>query len=131
MTDPVEVVRANNAAFNRRDLDAMIECYAPDAIVSDQRPIGMGTHRGHEGLRDYYQGIFDNTVALREDLDVVAERDGVVVVDCRVWVTLDSEAGAGEIDMPYAMALTVKDGRIQLLEMYQDARTALAAKGLT
>ena len=55
-----EVVRANSSAFSRCDEAGMLELYAPDAVVIDRRAVGWGEFRGHDALRAYYQGLFDN-----------------------------------------------------------------------
>jgi ketosteroid isomerase-like protein len=36
-SEAVGVVRANSAAFSRMDVEAMMEHYAPDAVVVDRR----------------------------------------------------------------------------------------------
>ncbi len=43
--DEVAVVRANNEAFSRMDVDAMLALYADDAEVVDHRRVSLGTFR--------------------------------------------------------------------------------------
>ena len=74
MTQAVEVVLANNAAFNDRDVEAMLALYAPDAVVVDRRPLGLGQFNGHAELRPYYASIFNAVEALNEDIRVLADR---------------------------------------------------------
>ena len=124
----VEVVLGNNAAFNRRDLDGMLAYYAPDAVVLDRRPGGFGEYHGAEALRAYYGGIFDNTVELAEDLEIVASPGGFVVADCRTRAGLVSEMGSGEFTTDYALLVDVRDGLITRLEVYPDADSALASR---
>src|SRR4051794_38910873 len=68
-----EVVIANSKAFSRRDIDAMMEFFAPDAVVRDRRAVGWGEFDGADAVRAYYEGLFDNTDAIDEDLTVVSE----------------------------------------------------------
>src|SRR3954451_11825191 len=68
--DDIAVVRANSAAFSDRDVDTMLSCYAPDAVVADQRRHGLGTFTGHDELRPYYLSIFHAVDAMREQLEV-------------------------------------------------------------
>jgi len=132
MPSDVEVVLANNAAFNRRDVDAMLAYYAPDALVADHRHLGaMGDQHGHAGLRAYYGSIFDNVNDLHEDLDVLAHGGGAVVANCRTVVDLPSEHGSERMEFLYGMVLQLRAGLIQTLDIYDNGPAALAASGLT
>jgi ketosteroid isomerase-like protein len=130
MTRDVDVVLANNAAFNDRDVEAMLALYAPDAVVVDRRQMGLGQFTGHAELRPYYASIFHAVESLREDLRVLAERDGVVVAHCETWARLPSDSAGAGFTTPYGMILHVHDGRITRLEVYKDGEDALAESGL-
>ena len=94
--DDVAVVRANSQAFSDRDVERMLSYYAPDADVVDRRAMGLGSFRGHDELRRYYSSIFNSTDAMREHLEVLAARDGVVVAGAELWARLAGDtAGAG------------------------------------
>ena len=54
------VVRANSEAFSRRDVEAMLELFAPDAVVRDRRAVGWGDFLGRDAIRAYYEWLFDN-----------------------------------------------------------------------
>ncbi|HEX2085342.1 MAG TPA: nuclear transport factor 2 family protein [Solirubrobacteraceae bacterium] len=126
--DEVSVVRANSEAFSRMDVDAMLELYAPDAVVVDRRRVSIGTFVGHDELRPYYLSIFHTASELYEDLQVIAHRGELVVADCEVRGRLaNAPAGAPEVTVPYGLAITVKDGRISRLELYENGQDALAA----
>src|SRR4051812_23387665 len=92
-----DVVRANSDAFSRRDADTMLELYAPDAVVIDRRPIGWGEFRGHDAMRSYYQGLFDNASELNEDLEIVSEEGDVVVASCRLTGKLVGQPHGPEV----------------------------------
>ena len=128
--DDVAVVRANSAAFSDRDVDGMLELYAPDAVVTDRRHLGLGAFRGHEELRPYYLGIFHSVDALREDLRVLAARDGVVAVHCETWARVPTDRTGAGVTTPYGMVIRVRDGRIAELDVYTDGEEALEASGL-
>src|SRR4051812_41949684 len=85
-----EVVRANSAAFSDRNVDAMLVLYAPDAGVFDRRAVGWGEFRGHDALRAYYQGLFDNADDLDEELEVISsdEAHGIVIASCHLSARL-------------------------------------------
>jgi ketosteroid isomerase-like protein len=128
--DPVAVVRSTSAAFSARDIDHMLEHYAPDAVVEDKRQTGWGEHRGHEELRAYYLGIFDNADALDEQLEVLAHQGDTVVTHCELWAHLAADESTEGLTVPYGLVIDVRDGRIAKLVIYGDGREALAASGL-
>jgi ketosteroid isomerase-like protein len=128
--DDVAVVRANNRAFSNRDVDAMLELYAPDAEVIDHRHLGLGSFRGHDELRPYYLSIFHGADALREELAVLAARDGVVACHCETWARLPSDREGAGFTTPYGLVYTLHDGKVAKLEVYRDGDEALAASGL-
>jgi ketosteroid isomerase-like protein len=130
MTQEADVVLANNAAFNDRDVEAMLALYAVDAVVVDRRQLGLGQFNGHGELRPYYSSIFGAVDALREDIRILAERDGVVVAHCETWARLPGDATGAGITTPYGLIVHVLDGRIARLEVYNDGREALAESGL-
>src|SRR3954447_2195463 len=71
----------------------MLAYYAPDAVVVDQRPHGLGSFSGHDELRNYYLSIFHSVDAMREHLEVLAHQDGTVVAHCELWAA----AAPGEL----------------------------------
>ena len=126
-TPATEVVRANSEAFSRRDVDAMLALYAPDAVVTDCRQVGWGEFRGHPALRSYYQGLVDNAASLHEDLDVVSAEGDVVVASCRLTARLVDPPDAPPVSFDYALRISVAGGLIASMEIYDDAEAALAA----
>ena len=56
LTDLTAPVRAQLAAYNARDIDAFIDCYAEDCVVED----GAGTvaMRGRAAMRESYAAMF-------------------------------------------------------------------------
>src|SRR3954471_23621194 len=83
-----DIVRANSEAFSRRDVDAMMELFAPDAVVRDRRAVGWGDFLGRDAIRAYYEGLFDNVDEIYEDLAVASASDGVVVAPCHTTARL-------------------------------------------
>ena len=123
----IEIVEANSRAFSRRDADAMLEFYAPDAVVTDRRPVGWGEFRGHSALRSYYQGLFDNTDELHEELEVVEESGDVVVAACRLTARLAGQPDAGEVTFDYVLRISFAGGLIAEMDIFEDVRSAVAA----
>src|SRR3954453_24103573 len=98
--DDIAVVRANSAAFSDRDVDTMLTYYAPDAVVADQREHGLGSFTGHDELRPYYLSIFHSVDTMREQLEVLAARDGIVVAHCELWARLPSDRTGPGVNAP-------------------------------
>jgi ketosteroid isomerase-like protein len=121
-------VHANSAAFSRRDEDGMLEFYAPDAVVIDRRAVGWGEFRGHDALRSYYQGLFDNADELHEDLEIVSEEDDIVIASCRLTAHLAGQPDAPPVHFEYALRIAFADGAIQSMEIYEDAAAAARAE---
>jgi ketosteroid isomerase-like protein len=124
---PRDVLLAVNAAFSRRDAPAMVELFAPDAVVTDHRQGGLGQWRGHDELLAYYAGICDSARQLREDLEIVSERGDVLIADCVFNAQLSEEGGPDEFTLPYALSVVVRDGLIRELGVHQDVAAATQA----
>lgn len=122
-----EIVRLNSEAFSRRDAKAMLELYAPDAVVIDRRAVGWGEFRGHDALRSYYEGLFDNATALHEDLDVVSDEGDALVVGCRLRARLVGQEDAGDVSFEYALRVRLREGLIVAIDIYEDVATAVPA----
>jgi ketosteroid isomerase-like protein len=119
------VVRANNEAFSRQDVEAMLALHRPDAVITDRREVGFGEFRGHDAIRAYYQGLFDNTASIKEDLDVVSEEGDVLVASCHVRAQLAGQPGdVGVVTFDYALRFELEGGLIATLDIYDDAATA-------
>ena len=126
--DPVDVVVANSQAFSRMDVDAMMEFYAEDAVVTDRRRVSMGTFRGHAELRPYYLSIFHSAAELHEEFRVLAAHGDVVVAGCELRGRLaEAPAGTGDVVIPYGLLIEVRDGRIVRLDLYESGEDARAA----
>ena len=97
-----DVVRANTEAFSRRDVETMLDLFAPDAVVRDRRTVGWGDFHGRDAIRAYYEGLFDNADKIYEDLAVVSEQADAVVASCRVTAHLVGQAEADVVTFDYA-----------------------------
>ena len=65
-------------AYNRRDLDAFLACYAPDTVIEDAA--GTVVIRGHKAMRDVYDELFRSSPDLRAEI-ATRIRVGDYVVD--------------------------------------------------
>ena len=124
MAGNADIARANSAAFSRRDLEAMLDLFAPDAVASDERPNGWGEYRGKDMVRSYYQGIFDQVAAVDERFEVVHDEDDVVIAACHLTVDLTDPPDAPPLTFDYALRLAFRDGLITSIQIHEDPRTA-------
>jgi hypothetical protein len=61
-TNLIDLIEQQVAAFNARDLDAFVACYAADARIIDASGTPMA--EGHAGLRQMYSPLFANSPEL-------------------------------------------------------------------
>lgn len=125
--EPRDVLLVVNAAFCRRDAQAMVERFAPDAVVTDHRQGGLGRWCGRDELLAYYAGICDSARQLREDIEIVSDRGEVLIADCVFNAQLSEAGGPDEFTLPYAISVVVRDGLIQELGVHQDVASATQA----
>jgi ketosteroid isomerase-like protein len=127
---PLDVVRANNAAFSAMDVDAMLALYAQDAEVVDRRRVSMGSFSGHDELRNYYLSIFHSAAELRETLDVVADGGDKVAAECELFGRLAGSVEGSGVTVTYGLAITVADGLITHMEIAEDGDHARELAGI-
>jgi uncharacterized protein (TIGR02246 family) len=75
LTDPVD---AHVAAYNARDVERFLGCYAPDCVVEDAR--GNVLLRGRDEMRAHFERVFRESPKLHCEI-VHRARVGEYVVD--------------------------------------------------
>jgi ketosteroid isomerase-like protein len=123
---PLEVLKAVNAAFCRQDAAAMVALFSDDAIVADHRQGGLGRWQGRQELLAYYTGICEAARELREQLEVVEDRGDVIAAHCIFTARLSEDGPAAEVSLNYGLVATIADGLIQRIDLYQDGAAAQA-----
>ena len=127
----VDIVRDSLRAFEEGGLDAMAETWTADINwrAMEGALDDVGEMHGREALLRYYEdwlGMFDDfSVVLEEVLDVGDDRAVAVV-----HVTARAKASGVRTELRYAVAYTVRDGKIARGREYVDREHALAAAGL-
>lgn len=123
-----EIIQVNSAAFSNQDVDVMLEFYAPDAVVIDRRQVGWGEFRGHDALRSYYQGLFDNVDEIHEALEIASEEGETIIAACKTTAKLTGQPlGSGTVHFEYALRMVLSGGLITTMDIYEDAEAAAAA----
>ena len=123
----VEIVRRSTDAYSRRDLDAWLAEWAPDAVLdwSNSRGLEAGVYRGHEEIRAVVERFLAAFEELRIDLiDPVEVEDGVVVAENLAY--LRGRDGI-EVQARSAFLITIEGGQTTSLTLYQTKREALEA----
>jgi ketosteroid isomerase-like protein len=127
----VETVRRVNAAFNRRDREAMFAMYHPDVEWCDlqhapdapERLQGVAAVRAY--LDQWYEAFDDFTAEIDEYIDA-----GQFVVTLTHW-RATGKGSALVIDLHTADVVELSDGKIaQVTIGYADKSAALQAVGL-
>jgi ketosteroid isomerase-like protein len=124
--DLVELSRSLFEAANRRDFEAILLRYAPDAVW-DMNPLGgLGTFEGHAAIRGFWQDWFASYEELEIGLDEILDLGNGVV-----FAVVNQKArpvgSSGDVRLPYAVVGVWVEGLVVRLTNYSDidqARTA-------
>jgi ketosteroid isomerase-like protein len=127
----VEIVRRYLAAYDSGGLDAVAEFWHPDiewrAVEGYLDDVGLV--RGPDELRQYYRQWEETFDAAWTEIEKLIEAgDQVVAVLRGVGRMKDSDA---EIDIRYAVVISIRDGKIARGREYATREQALEAAGLS
>jgi ketosteroid isomerase-like protein len=127
----VEIVRRATDAYNRRDVDGLVEHWAPDAVLDWSRSRGpeAGVYRGHDEIRAFtrrFLAVWDD--ARLELEDAIEVEDDLLVVENVAY--LRGRDGI-ETQARSAWVLTFRDGQQTSLTLYQTMQEALEAADLS
>ncbi len=128
--EDVERVRRGFAAYNHRDLDGILEHWAPDAVLDWSRSRGFdaGVFRGHGEIRAFWQLFLDAFDEVRFEIDDPLEvEEGLFLVENVAY--LRGRDGI-EVQARSALLIRVRDGETTSLTLYQTKQDALEAAGL-
>jgi uncharacterized protein len=125
----VETVRGGYEAFNRGDIDWMVEHMDPDIAWEDAAKVpDARIYRGVDEVRRYLESFFRHWKDLRDEVEDVREgRDGIVA--CVRLVARGRTSGA-EVDASMAHLHQLRDGLGVRVRVYFDRAAALADAGL-
>jgi len=128
----VEIVRRSTDAYNRRDLDGILENWTTDAVIdwSNSHGFDAGVYRGHGEIRAFLQRFLETWDEVR--LEIV---DGPVEVEDGLLITENVAYMRGrdgiEVQARSAWLITIRDGEQTSLTLYQTKQDALEAAGLS
>ena len=127
----VDLVRRGTDAYNRRDVERLLEDWAPDAVLdwSNARSFDAGVYRGHDEIRAFVQRFLAAWDEVR--IEIV---DGPVEIEEGLLLTENVTYLRGrdaiEVQARSAWLTTIRDGEQTSLTLYQTKQDALEAAGL-
>jgi ketosteroid isomerase-like protein len=128
--ESVELVRQSTDAYNSRDIDGMLENWAPDAVLdwSNARSFDAGVYRGHDEIRAFMERFLSAWDEVRiEIVDGPAEvEDGVVLTENVAYMR--GRDGI-EVQARSAWLTTIRGDQTASLTLYQTKQEALEAAG--
>jgi len=113
----MEIIDRAYAAFNARDIDAVLALMTPD--VEWPRAWKGGYVRGHDAIRAYWQEQWAEINPHVEPESIVEDADGRIVV--RVHTTVRNLEGAVVFDGYVSHTYTLRDGLIVRMDVMEDA----------
>jgi ketosteroid isomerase-like protein len=125
----IELVRRGTDAYNRRDVDAILDSWASDAVLdwSNSRGFEAGVYRGHAEIRAFVQRFLAAFAKVRIELDDPIEvEEGRLVVEN---VTHLRGRDGIEVKARSAWVITTRDGEQTSLTLYQTLQEAREAAG--
>jgi steroid delta-isomerase-like uncharacterized protein len=124
----VSIVRQFEQAFNRQDLDGLLECFTPDGSYTDTF---YGPHRG-EDLRPMFERMFREGRGYQWTMDTVVEAGDRAAAEWTFSYTVTEAVprSAGRPVRFRGMSLfELRDGRIATYREYFDTGLALLQLG--
>ena len=127
----IERLRAGYEAFNRRDLEALMELLDPDVEwVQDQSVApDADVYRGKEDTARFFETILRDFEHLEfEPEEIIDAGDRVVVVSVARG---RGKASGAEVEARFTHVWTLRDGKAVRAVFYADHEKALADAGLS
>ena len=132
MSQNVEAYKRGLDAFNRRDVEAMLEELDPDAVLHLALPAMFGgestVFRGHDGLRDFMRDLDEAFAEFKVEISEIRDL-GERLVTIGHLHGRGKESGA-DVESPIGYVIDFKSGKIVRYRDYFDPKEALEAAGL-
>jgi uncharacterized protein len=128
----VEMTKRGLEAYNRRDVEALLEDLDPEVEWHPALPKLLGgeatVYRGHEGVREFFRDTDD----VLDEIDV--EYSEIRDLGDRVFVIgrfrARGKASGAETESPIATVSDIRNGKVIRIQTYLDPKEALEAAGL-
>ena len=127
----VEAFRQAVEAYNRRDLDAFLEAFDPEAETHPLTVAMFGqeetVYRGHEGIRQFIRDVHEVLSEMQIELVEIRDLGERIVASGRVRGR--GRASGAEIESPISWLVQFKSGKVIRMRDFLDFREALEAAG--
>ena len=125
--EPADVVRAAEAAFNQREVDAFVALVEPEVEWEAGLP-GTPTYRGHEGVRQMFRDVETSWEDWEVQATLEAHLGDAMVVE---WKMRGRGRTTGvPVEGRQFVAVELRDGLASRLCAFQTVDEALEAVGL-
>lgn len=120
-------------AYNRRDLDALLELFDPSVEIQPLTLAMFGregaVYRGHEGIREFVQEVDEVMSQLRVEQLEIRDLGERIVANGRLHAR--GRASGAEVESPVGWLVEFREGRVIRMTDYPDPREALEAAGVS
>jgi ketosteroid isomerase-like protein len=124
-SDALELSQATMAAFNARDIDAMLERLDPDIEWWPLRSETEGAFRGHDGFRRWIAETDELFEHSRAWIDVASwQGEDTILAEGRI--DLQGKASGAPIELPVTWVFRLRDGKLVWGRAFNDQAAALA-----
>jgi ketosteroid isomerase-like protein len=125
----VELARAGYEAFNRGDLDGVLDLCVPDVEWQDLASIDTSAVTGKDAVRAFLVTVMEPWEEVRREPEEIIDLGGDRVLV--LFHTTGRGKGSGiEVEGRGGDLLTIREGRLVSWLAYPDQAQALAAAGL-
>jgi uncharacterized protein len=125
----LDTVRRGYDAFNRRDVDALLDAFHPDVewhpLLAE---LGGGTYCGHDGVRTMLEEIDESWDDFRTEAERVVDAGDHILVFAHTRGR--GKASGVEADLRVVTVVEMQHGRARRVWSYGTLEEALAAAGL-
>ena len=127
--DNVEIAKRSVDAFNRRDVQALLDLGTPTWVLSSQLLDASADFRGREGIERFYAMLSESWEEFRSVVDDYRDLGDRVL--CLGRHTARGKGSGVTVDALTAAILDFRDGKVSRIRLYLDQSEALRAAGLS
>jgi ketosteroid isomerase-like protein len=124
----VEIAKRSVEAFNRRDVDALLDLVTADCVLSSQLLDASADFRGREGIERFYAMLSESWEEFRSVVDDYRDLGDRVLLLGRN--TARGKGSGVTVDAPTGAVLDFRDTKVSRIRLYLDPSEALRAAGL-
>jgi ketosteroid isomerase-like protein len=129
----VELAYRGLDAYNRRDIEALLETLDPEVEWSPAFPVLLGgdgsAYLGHEGIREMFRDFDDVLDEIHVNYSEVRDLGDQVIAIGRIRTR--GKASGAATESPFGSVTDFKEGKAVRVRTFLDPQKALEAAGLS